>query len=180
MERASYVISEYDVLSNFASLVNSATNPYVKPNIKAANKQINLIESRHPCLEVVDNNCVANDCFMDSETSRFHIITGPNMGGKSTFIRQTAICVLLAHIGCFIPCTSGEMPIVDAIITRVGASDMQLRGISTFMSEMLEASCMLKTATSRSLIIIDELGRGTSTSEGFGIAWAISGLSFSV
>ncbi|EAR92979.2 DNA mismatch repair MutS family DNA-binding domain protein, putative (macronuclear) [Tetrahymena thermophila SB210] len=174
MERASFVISELDVLANFASLVNSATRPYVKPNIHASNKQINLVESRHPCLEVMDNNCVANDCFMDNDKSRFHIITGPNMGGKSTFIRQVAICVLLAHIGCFIPCKSGEMPIIDAIITRVGASDMQLRGISTFMSEMLEASNMLMTATENSLIIIDELGRGTSTSEGFGIAWAIS------
>lgn len=87
MERASYIIAEYDVLSNFAQLVNSATNPYVKPNIRSSNKQINLVESRHPCLEVVDTNCVANDCFMDSINSRFHIITGPNMGGKSTFIR---------------------------------------------------------------------------------------------
>ena len=91
------------------------------------------------------------------------------MGGKSTYIRTVAIVVLLAHIGCFAPCSSGRIPIIDAIITRVGAS-----GISTFQSEIPETSCMLKIATENSLLIIDELGRGTSTSDGFGISWAVA------
>ncbi|KRX07821.1 P-loop containing nucleoside triphosphate hydrolase [Pseudocohnilembus persalinus] len=173
MEQSSSIISELDVFCTFANIaVNS--NQYVKPKINSQIETIKLIDSKHACLDARESNCIANDCVMNKEDSRFHIITGPNMGGKSTYIRQVAICTLLAHIGCYVPAKSAEFPIIDAIISRVGASDMQLRGISTFMSEMLEAACMIKIATEKSLIIIDELGRGTSTSEGFGLAWAIS------
>ncbi len=132
------------MLSAFAHVSSNSPNVYVRPTFNESGN-LNLKESRHPCLALIDNTkCVANDCPMDREVSTLHIITGPNMGGKSTFIRQVAICVYLAHVGCFVPCASAEIPLMDGIITRVGASDMQLKGISTFMSEMLETSCMFK------------------------------------
>ena len=121
----------------------------------------------HPCIRT----CVPNDC--DISDKKTIILTGPNMGGKSTYIRTIGIAVYLAHLGCYVPAKSFETPIIDAIITRVGASDMQIKGISTFMSEMIESSCMLHSSSSRSLVLMDELGRGTSTAEGFGLAWAI-------
>ena len=113
---------------------------------------------RHPIVK----NCIPNNCEMAGHKTI--ILTGPNMGGKSTFIRTIGVCTYLAHIGCYVPALEFETPVVDAIITRVGASDLQVKGISTFMSEMLESSCMLETATKNSLVLIDELGRGTSTS----------------
>lgn len=173
MDMASQAIAELDVYCSFAELAYSSVRPLVRPTMSTGDDLI-LIGSRHPLLEEAHSEFIANDLSMNRKESRMHIITGPNMGGKSTYIRQAAICVMMAHIGCFVPCAFAEIPIIDAIITRVGASDMQLRGISTFMSEMLEASCMLKVGTEKSLIIIDELGRGTSTSEGFGLAWAIA------
>lgn len=163
------------MLDAFVGLANAAVStsePWVKPEF-TDDKLMSIEDIRHPILDYKNVDVVPNDVIMSNE-KRFMILTGPNMGGKSTYLRATAVCAILAQIGSFVPASSAKLPIFDAIIARIGAGDNIQRGISTFLHEMIETETIFRTATKNSLIVIDELGRGTSTWDGFGLAFAIA------
>jgi DNA mismatch repair protein MutS len=174
IRQTALALAEIDVLAGFAA--QAANCNYCRPRFDD-NNDIEIVEGRHPVIEQQDLSGVAdrfvpNDLFLNGTTHSVLVITGPNMGGKSTYLRQVALIVLMAQMGSFVPARSARLGLVDRIFTRIGASDNLARGRSTFMVEMTETAAILNTATPRSLILLDEVGRGTSTYDGLAIAWA--------
>ena len=173
IQKMANIIATLDVLLSFAEV--AIKNNYKKPNVlDDKNGNINISLGRHPVVELlVEDSFIPNNTILDKEKNRLAIITGPNMAGKSTYMRQVALIVLMAQIGSFVPCDDADICIVDRIFTRVGASDDLATGQSTFMIEMSEVANILNNATDKSLLILDEIGRGTSTFDGLSIAWAV-------
>jgi DNA mismatch repair protein MutS len=169
---AAAAVGTLDALAGFAEV--AARNRYVEPRMAAAGAPIVVRDGRHPVVEATRREAfVPNDVELDSERSQIVLLTGPNMGGKSTYLRQVALIVLLAQAGSFVPAAEASIGVVDRIFTRVGASDDLSRGESTFMVEMIETANILRNATAESLVILDEVGRGTATFDGLSLAWAI-------
>ncbi|MEA5258920.1 DNA mismatch repair protein MutS [Arcicella aquatica] len=168
------IIAVLDVLTNFAKIAEK--NNYAKPQVSDS-KELVIKDGRHPVIEQqlpLGENYVPNDLFLDDSSQQIIIITGPNMAGKSALLRQTALIVLMAQIGCFVPASEAKIGVVDKVFTRVGASDNLSKGESTFMVEMTETASILNNLSDRSLVLMDEIGRGTSTYDGVSIAWAIA------
>ena len=167
------LVAQLDCLLSFALI--SLENRYIRP-VMSEDVALTIKAGRHPVIErnmPAGEEYIPNDIYLDNKQQQIIIITGPNMAGKSALLRQTALIVLLAQIGCFVPAESAQIGVVDKIFTRVGAADNIAAGESTFMVEMTEASNILNNVTDRSLVLFDELGRGTSTYDGISIAWAI-------
>jgi DNA mismatch repair protein MutS len=174
VQQNAYLIAQLDCLSAFAHLAKQ--HHYISP-ILDSTYDLDIKKGRHPVIEQqlpLGETYVANDVFLDRETQQIIMITGPNMSGKSAILRQTALIVLLAQIGSFVPAEYARIGVVDKLFTRVGASDNISMGESTFMVEMNETASILNNISERSLVLLDEIGRGTSTYDGISIAWAIS------
>ena len=173
IQKIAAALAMTDVLANFAYIASRYN--YVKPTVTAVD-EIVIRDGRHPVVEQLftQEGFVPNDTVLNCDDEQLHIITGPNMSGKSTYLRQTALIVLMAQIGCFVPASAAKIGLVDRIFTRVGASDNLVMGQSTFLVEMNETANILNNATRNSLVIFDEVGRGTSTFDGLSIAWAVS------
>src|SRR5437763_1040253 len=173
IRQTALALAQLDVLASFAHL--AAHRGYTRPRFDDSG-EIELMEARHPVVELQSLSGAArfvpNDLFLNSTTHSLLLLTGPNMGGKSTYLRQAALMVIMAQMGCFVPARSARLGVVDRIFTRIGASDNLARGRSTFMVEMTETAVILNSATPRSLILLDEMGRGTSTFDGLALAWA--------
>lgn len=173
IQKASKTLAELDCLLSGA--IVAIKNNYCKPKVSNRISHIKIQAGRHPVVEAINRGevFVPNDTFLNGDTDKTMIITGPNMAGKSTYMRQVALIVLMAHVGLYVPATSAEICITDRIFTRIGASDDVAFGQSTFMVEMVEVANILKNATNKSLALLDEIGRGTSTFDGLSIAWAV-------
>ncbi len=178
IRQTSLALAEVDVLASLAFIAQNRA--YCRPKFEEGTdaSELEVIDGRHPVLEQQamtgsNDRFVPNDLYLNSSSHAILLITGPNMGGKSTYLRQTALIVLMAQMGSFVPARSARLPVVDRIFTRIGASDNLARGRSTFMVEMTETAAILNTATSKSLILLDEIGRGTATYDGLAIAWAV-------
>jgi DNA mismatch repair protein MutS len=176
IRQTSLAIAEVDVLAGLGHI--AALRNYCRPAIEASDvSELEIVEGRHPVIECQEimrstERFVPNDLYMNNSSHSVLVLTGPNMGGKSTYLRQTALISLMAQMGSFVPAARARLPIFDRIFTRIGASDNLARGRSTFMVEMTETAAILNTATSRSLILLDEMGRGTATYDGLALAWA--------
>ena len=179
LRRTAAAVAQLDVLVNFARL--AATENYTRPAFSEQHSgergELLIVGGRHPVIERLlsarGQRFVPNDLYLDDRSQSLLLITGPNMGGKSTYLRQAALVAIMAQTGCFVPATEAKLPLIDRIFTRIGASDNLARGRSTFLVEMSEVGAILNTATSASLVLLDEVGRGTATFDGLSIAWAV-------
>ena len=172
IQQTAKIIASVDLFTSLALVAEQ--NNYIRP-VMTQDGCIDIKEGRHPVVEkmIPNNMFVSNDTYLDDRKHKIAVITGPNMAGKSTYMRQTALLVLMAQIGSFVPAASAKIGVVDRIFTRVGASDDLASGQSTFMVEKTEVANILRNATKNSLIILDEIGRGTSTFDGLSIAWSV-------